>query len=150
MKRAGHWLVAFGAVACSGDEETPGQDPVEVYACVHIAEGEITDVAPTREEARTIAVGRDPYRVNLYPGEAGYLGFETAGPAELVLQLDFAGAAAAVWSGEDRQPIEPGDPNPNCDGDIPEVDYLSVPAGQHWLELGPAYQGNVWLLLSEP
>lgn len=136
------------AGGCGGGAGAAGE-PVEHYACVHIAEGEILDVATTREDADTIELGRAPYRVNLYPGVAGYLRFQTSGPTDLVLLLDYPGAAPAVWNGDEREPIEPGDPNPNCDTDIVEVDYLSVPGGEHWLELGPVFQGNVWLMLAD-
>jgi hypothetical protein len=129
-----------------GGKEDGGEVPIEEYACLHIAEGEILDVALTRDEARSIEVGRTPYRVNLYPEEAGYVAFESEGE-DLVLLMDFAGAAPAVWTGEERDALEPGSPNPDCEADLLEVIYLSVPGGQHWLELGPTYQASIWLML---
>jgi hypothetical protein len=140
-------LILGGLSGCAGGEKDGDEGvPIEEYACLHIAEGEIVDVALAREEARTIEVGREPYRVNLYPEEAGYVAFES--PAqELVLLLDFAGAVPAVWTGEERTELEPGAPNPNCEVDLLEVIYLSVPEGQHWLELGPTYQANIWVML---
>ncbi|MEQ1564002.1 MAG: hypothetical protein ABMA64_00065 [Myxococcota bacterium] len=148
MRSSSYWVSGLAALVACGRSEGDDAPPVEAYACLHIAEGTILDVADSREEADTIAVGRDPYRVNVMPGVAGYVRFETDAPSDLVLLLDFAGAVPAVWSGEDRVEITPGEPNPNCDVDLLEVDYLSVPAGEHWLEIGPVYQGNVWLMLA--
>lgn len=147
--------LGFGAavlVGCSGGDDDDGAEaePVESYACVHIAEGGLVDFAPVREDAESITVGRDPWRVNVIQDQVGYVAFETSAPSELVLQLDFARAVPAVWTGEDRTALDPGDPNPNCDTDLPEVLYFSVPAGEHWIEIGPIFQGNVWLMLSEP
>jgi hypothetical protein len=143
-------LIAFLLVsACGTGQDGEAVEPIEDYACVHIVQGDIVDAATDRADATTIEVGRDPYRVNLPPGEAGFVRFES-GATDLVLLLDFAGAAKAVWSGEDRQEITPGGPDDTCPTDIVEADYLSVPDGEHWLELGPAYQANVWLVLGEP
>lgn len=115
--------------ACGGAEE-PTEEPVESYACVHVNEGDVLDVALDRAEAREITVGRDPYRINLFPGEAGYVAFSTPGPASLVALVDFVGAVPAVWNGDDRVPLDPGAPNPNCDEDLPEVLYFDVPSGE--------------------
>lgn len=143
-------LLAATIAGCSGGEgDAPVEEPIESYACVHVAEGDLVDVALVREEAESITVGREPYRVILVPGETGYVAFDTAAAADLVLLLDYAGPVHAVWNGEDRVELTPGDPNPNCDADLVEVDYLSVPAGAHWLEIGPAYQATVWMMLGE-
>ncbi|MEQ1507939.1 MAG: hypothetical protein ABMB14_37270 [Myxococcota bacterium] len=145
------WFAAgAGGVGCAGDAEEAEPEPVETYACVHVADGDLVDVSHDRAASESIAVGREPYRMILVPDEAGYVAFSTAGPADLVLQLDFAAAVKAVWNGDERVALEPGEPNPNCDSDIVEVDYLSVPAGDHALEVGPAFQATVWAMLSEP
>lgn len=143
-------LACLCAAGCAGDGggESEAEDSLETYACLHVAEGSILDVGQTREDAPTITIGRDPYRVNLYSGEAGYLRFETQGPEELVLQTDFAGTGSAVWNGEERVEIAAWGPNPTCEEDLPETFSLSVPGGEHWLEIGPVFQGNVWLMLS--
>ena len=140
------WFLVLVACGANGkdDEEV---EPIEVYGCVHIAEGDILDVAATREDARAITVGRSPYRVNLLPSVAGYVSFEPDGADDLTLLVDFAGAAMAVWQGEDRIELTNGAANPNCDEDIPETHTVPVGSGTHWLELGPAFQANVWLML---
>lgn len=145
-------FLLFPLVACSGDDNSDdtAAEPVESYACVHIAEGGLVDFAPDRAEAGSITVGREPWRVNVIRDTVGFVAFGTDAPVDLVLQLDFARAVTAVWSDDARTALDPGDPNPNCDTDIPEVLYLSVPAGEHQLEVGPIFQGNVWLMLSEP
>ena len=150
MSRIGLGAAVLVGCGGGGSKDEAEVEPVESYACVHIAEGGLVDFSPVREEAESITVGRDPWRVNVIQDEVGYVAFETSGPADLVLQLDFARAVPAVWSGEDRTALDPGDPNPNCDTDLPEVLYFSVPAGAHQLEIGPIFQGNVWLMLSEP
>lgn len=131
--------------ACDGGGDDEATVPIEEYACLHVAEGDVVDVAASRADANEITPGRDPYRVNLLPGAAGYLKFEADGP--LVLLVDFAGAVPAVWTGEDRVPLDPGDADPYCDADIPEVQTIDVGAGEHVLEVGPIYQANVWMML---
>jgi hypothetical protein len=150
--RHGWFTAAALAVACSGDDGTDptGTDePFADWACTQIATGEIVDVAASREEAGTIEVGRHAYRVNLLPGTAGFVGFSTAGAADLTLALDFAGAVPAWWNGDERVPLEPGEPNPGCDTDLPEVLTIPATGGAAWLEVGPVYQGAVWLALGE-
>lgn len=150
--RHGWVAVAVGAVACNGDGDTDPtgtEEPFAEWACTQIATGEIVDVAASREEARTIEVGRQPYRVNLLPGTAGYLAFSTASAADLTLVLDFAGAVPAWWDGDERVPLDAGEPNPGCDTDLPEVLTIPAPGGPAWLEVGPVYQGAVWLALGE-
>lgn len=151
MTRATLLATGIGLTAgcAGGDDDEQLEEPIESYACVHIAEGDLVDVGLTREEAEPITVGRLPWRVILVPGETGYVSFSTAGPTDLVLLLDYAGPVHAVWNGEERVDIDPGGPNTNCDEDIVEVDYFSVPAGDHWLEVGPAYQATVWMMLGE-
>lgn len=139
-------IVAFLAGCSDGGGDGGDAPPIEEYACVHVVEGDLVDVAATREEASEITPGREPYRVNLLPGVAGFLRFQANGEG-LVLLTDFAGAASAVWTGEERTPLEPGAPDPHCDEDIPSVQDVPVGAGEHFLELGPIYQANVWLML---
>lgn len=141
-------LLCLPAFACNSSSEEEAAPPIEEYACLHIAEGDIIDVSLDRTSAKTIEVGREPYRVNLYPNEAGFVAFDRAA-RDLVLLLDFAGAVPAVWTGEERQEIPPGSPNPSCDADLVEVLYFSVPEGDHALEVGPAFQGAVWMMLGE-
>jgi hypothetical protein len=140
-------LMVCGLSGCAGGDKDEGEEvPIEEYACLHIAEGEIVDMALSKEEARTLEVGRTPYRVNMYSEEVGYVAFDS--PAQqLVLLMDFAGAVPAVWTGEERTELEPGSPNPNCEVDLLEVLYFDVPGGQHLLELGPVYVGSVWMML---
>ncbi|MEZ4237621.1 MAG: hypothetical protein R3F59_16035 [Myxococcota bacterium] len=150
--RRAPFLLAISALltACDGGKGDETAEPsLEEYACLHIAEGSVVDVALDRADAHTIDVGRAPYRVNLYPGEAGYLQFETAGAADLTLLLDFAGAVPAVWTGEDRTELTPDGADDVCPDDIAEVLPVSVGGGTHWLEVGPAFQGNVWMMLAE-
>lgn len=135
-------------VACAGDEETEAIEPIAEWACVHVAEGTILDAGASREEAPEIAIARAPYRVNLRPGAAGFLGFEVDAAADVALLVDFAGAVPALWRGETREALAPGAADPSCPDDLPESWVLSVDAGPHWLEVGPAFQGNVWLLLA--
>jgi hypothetical protein len=153
MARAvGHgvWVAALAAGCDGGDGDGTGTDePLELYACTQIATGEVVDVAATREEARSIEVGRTPWRVNLLPGVAGFVGFETEGAAELTLVLNYPGVAAAWWDGDTREAFAPGEPNPNCDEDLPELQTFTTSGGPAWLELGPANQGSVWLMLGE-
>jgi hypothetical protein len=134
------------AAACAGDEATGDPTPIEEHACVHIVEGDILDVSPTRDDAPEITVGREPYRVNLLQGAPGFLRFTSDG-APLVLITDFAGAAPAVWTGETREELPAGSPDPFCDEDLPSVQDVDLPAGDHVLELGPVFQANVWLML---
>ena len=134
-------------VACSGPEEEP-TEPTAEYACLHVAEGTIVDVAPDRASASTIDVGREPYRVNLVSGVAGYLAFDLTASTDLVLLADWPDAVAAVWTGEDRQAIEGAQPNPFCDEDLPMHYEISLAAGTHHLEIGPIYQGNVWMMVA--
>lgn len=141
--------LSFALPACSDGGGDAEETSIEAYACLHIAEGDILDVSLERSEAEEIEVGRNPYRVNLYPGSAGYISFDSAA-RDLALMLDFAGAIPAVWTGEQRTEIPPGQPNPNCDVDLVEVLYFSVPEGEHALEVGPAFQGAIWLMLGEP
>ena len=138
-------LLAF-AVGCSGDEEDGDTTPIEEYACVHIVEGDIVDVAASRDLASEITPGRAPYRVNLLQDQVGFLRFQADG-GPLVLLTDFAGATPAVWTGETREELPAGNANPNCDEDIPSVQDLDLAAGEHFLELGPVFQANVWLML---
>jgi hypothetical protein len=142
-------VLAAGGCSGEGDAEAEQEPPVEEYACLHIAEGQIVDVSLERADARTITVGREPYRVNLYPGEAGFLRFEAGAAAELVLVLDHPGSVPAVWTDDDRIELDPGAPNDSCEEDLPEVIAFQVGAGEHWLEVGPAFQGNIWMMLAE-
>jgi hypothetical protein len=143
--------VALGLAACNGgDDDTQGTDePIESYACTQIAVGDILDVSAVREEARSLTVGRTPYRVNLLTGVPGFVAFETDGATDLTLLLSDADVAAAWWDGGDRVAFEPGEPNPGCDADIAEVQQITTSGGPAWLELGPALQGSVWLMLGE-
>lgn len=145
------WIVAVVAAGCNGggDDDGAGAEPVETYACLHIAEGSLLDFSQDRAAAESITVGREPWRVNVIQNEVGYVAFETSGAADLVLLLDFVRAVPAVWNDDERIELDPGEPNPNCDEDLPEVLYFSVPGGSHWLEIGPIYQGNVWMMLEE-
>src|SRR5688572_24003924 len=115
MVRAMRRMLAVAVlVGCKGgDDGEEAVEPVEEYACVHIAEGQLTDFAEVREEARTITVGREPWRINILQDTVGYVAFDSPA-ADLVLQLDYAGAVPAVWNGEERVALEPGEPNPNC------------------------------------
>lgn len=143
------WVALVGLVACGKDGGTTGDEtPIEEFACTQIASGEIVDVAATREEAREIEVGRTPWRVNLLPGQAGYVSFAAPG-GELTLVLDFAGAVPAWWDGEERMALDPGEPNPSCDTDLPEVLHFTASGGPAWLEVGPANQGAVWMMLGQ-
>lgn len=142
------WIAAL-LVGCDGKAEEEVLEPVEPYACVHIADGELVDFAEVREEANTITVGREPWRVIIVQATVGYVAFETSGDTDLVLLLDYPGAVPAVWNGEERIALESGSPNPSCDEDLPEVLYFSVPGGSHALEIGPIYQAAVWLMLAE-
>ena len=143
-------LITACAVACAGggdgSEET---DPLETYACLNVADGDLIDVALTREEAPTITIGRDPYIVNLYPEQAGFLKFDVAAATTLVLQTDFVGAVPGLWVGDERQEVVPFGPNPTCEEDLPEATSLDVGPGPHWLEVGPVFQASVWLMLAE-
>jgi hypothetical protein len=141
-------FLLLGACA-GGGEEPPPLDPIESWACLHVAEGELVDVIPDREAAETVAVGQFSYRAILVPEEIGFIRFDTTGPAELALLLDFPGAVHAIWNGDESVDVEPGGPNPSCDEDIVEVNYLSVPGGAHWLELGDVNNATVWFVLGE-
>ena len=131
--------------ACAGDDQGDLPPPIEEYACVHIVEGDILDVSASREDAPEIAVGREPYRVNLLQDVPGYVRFTSDG-SPLVLLTDFVGATPAVWTGETREELAVGVANPSCDEDLPSVQDVDVAAGEHLLELGPVFQANVWLM----
>jgi hypothetical protein len=140
--------------ACAGDDGTTDadapQDPAE-YGCFHIAEGEILDASLARDEtAREVIVGLDPYRVNLQPDpDAGYLRLELAQPTDLLLLMSKADTVHAVWSGETRTEVGPGEPDPFCEQDIEEMLEVSLDAGTHHIELGPSLWASVWLLVAE-
>lgn len=143
------WMAAVGLAACGKDGDGTGDEtPIEEYACTQIAVGDIVDVAATREEAREIDVGRSPWRVNLLPGQAGYVRFSPPG-GELTLIADFAGGIPAWWDGEERVAFDPGEPDASCDTDLPEVQRFTPSGGSAWLEVGPAYQGAIWLMLGQ-
>ena len=148
MRRIPVLFVPCTLACADGGKEEQDQQSVEQYACLHIAEGELRDVSLYPEQAGSIEVGRTPYRVNVYPQQAGYLAFDEAA-RDLVLLLDFAGAVPAVWTGEERTELTPGEPNPHCDEDLVEVLYFSVPEGPHLLEVGPIFEANVWMMLAE-
>jgi len=138
-------LLAFLA-GCSGGDDDGDTTPIEEYACVHIVEGDIVDAAASREAAPEITPGRSPYRVNLAQDTIGFLKFRSDG-GPLVLLTDFAGATPAVWTGETREELPAGAPDSYCDEDLPSVQDVDVGSGEHFLELGPIFQGNVWLML---
>ena len=136
--------------ACDGGEEPAPEQPTAEYGCLHVAEGTIVDVSADRQAARTITAGRDPYRVNLLPNEPGFLKLELGSPTDLVVLLDQQGALPAVWRGDEREELGAGEPDPFCDEDIPEMHEISLPGGPSWLELGPVFQANVWMLVATP
>ena len=51
----------------------------------------------------------------------------------------------AWWDGETRSELSCG-PNPTCPDDLPYVATFTA-NGSGWLEIGPIFQGNVWLML---
>src|SRR5687767_2824100 len=85
------WIAALLVAGCNGsdDGEDDGAQPIEDYACFQLAAGELVDFSEVREEARTITVGREPWRVNVIENTVGYLAFETSGATDLVLLVDF-------------------------------------------------------------
>lgn len=147
MRTALAAVVVLGCAGEGGGDGTDAEDPLTTWACVHVAEGTLLDGGATREEAPTMTPGRTPYRVNLLPAVPNFVRFEVDEGGEWTLLADEAGAVPAVWAGEARAELPAGQPDPECDEDIPSVQTLALEAGEHWLEIGPLYQGNVWLVL---
>ena len=137
------------AAACSGEPEVAEISTAE-YGCLHIAEGQLADVSTERSAAVTLSLGRDPYRINMLPDVPGFVALELGAETPVVVLTDFAGTLSAVWRGDEREELPEGAPDPYCDEDIPEHHELTLAAGTNHLELGPVYQGNVWLMIAEP
>lgn len=135
--------------ACTEEPEPEAPSTAE-YGCLHIAEGALADVSPERQAATTLTLGREPYRINMLPDVPGFVGLELAQETPVVVLVDFAGTLSAVWRGDDREEVSGGEPNPYCEDDIPEHHELTLAAGTNHLELGPVFQGNVWLMIAEP
>ncbi len=145
----GGLLLGCGGEGDGKDDPTVDEEPLTTWACVHIAEGTVIDGGATREEAPTLALGRSPWRVNLLTGVPNYVRFQVETPGDYTLLTDEADAVPAVWAGEARLELPGGEPNPECPADLPEVQTLSLEAGEHWLEIGPLFQGNLWLVLGQ-
>ncbi len=144
------WLALLSTASCSGAEEGEPEVSTAEYGCLHVAEGTILDVSPERTTARTIELGREPYRINLLPDEPGFVRVDTQRATDVVVLLDHVGAMPALWRGDDREELTGGDPNPFCDEDVPELHEVQLGSGANWLELGPTFQANVWVLIATP
>ena len=143
-------LVTSACSAGGGDDGEGSEQQTAEYACLHVAEGTIVDVSGERESARTITLGREPYRVNLLPDVPGFLRIDAGTATDVVVLVDQVGMFAALWRGDDREALEPGEPNPFCEQDITEMHEVSLASGTNWLELGPVYQANVWMMIATP
>lgn len=144
-------LAAAGLAACGGDDTGPGgeDEPLEQYACTQLAVGDILDVSASREDARELKVGRTPYRINLLPGVAGFVAFTGPAGADLTLVANYPEVVVAWWDGDERFEFGAATPDPNCDTDLPVMEQFTTSGGPAWLELGPANQGSVWVMLGE-
>lgn len=144
--RPAPWLCVL---AC-GPEPEIEQQPSAEYGCLHIAEGTLVDVSAERSTASVIVVGREPYRINMLPDVPGFVAVESPAGGDVVVLADFPDTLTALWRGDDREEVAAGEPNPYCEEDIPALYEISLAAGTNHLELGPVFQGNVWLMIAAP
>ncbi|MCB9685610.1 MAG: hypothetical protein H6738_10650 [Alphaproteobacteria bacterium] len=145
-------MSGWWAVACGGggdDGGTTALEPIETWACVHVAEGAIVDASTTRADAGSISPGRSPYRVNIVQAETNYVAFDVTSGGTWTLLADAADALPAVWEGDDRIELDASVPDPECDEDIPEMRTVQLQPGPHHLEIGPVFQGNVWIVVGQ-
>lgn len=141
-------LLAAAAAACGGDgPTTPTLEPLEAWACTHVAEGDVVDASLDRGAAPSVPTGRSPLRVNIVSGETNFLAFDVDTAQAWVLLADQAGALPAVWEGDARVELDPAVTDPSCDEDLPEMRRVELGAGPHHVEVGPVFQGNVWMVL---
>ncbi|MCA9492500.1 MAG: hypothetical protein KC621_21350 [Myxococcales bacterium] len=142
-------VLLVGCGGDGGDGGTTPLEPIEDWACLHVAEGTIADASTDRADAGSIAPGRAPYRVNIVQAEPNYVAFDVSSAGTWTLLAEATGALPAVWEGDDRIELDAAVPDPSCEGDIPEMRTVELAPGPHHLEIGPIFQGNVWIVLGQ-
>jgi len=142
LRRSPVALLVLG-IAC-GSADAPGEPSLAAWACAHTDEGRLVDAAADRGDAPTLSIGSVAHRVNVRPGEPGYLAFTLREDADLQLLTDDPEGVAAIWT-EERVAIEAVPLEPGCDAvDLFTAD-LALVAGEHAIEVGPTLQANIWL-----